>query len=165
MYKKTTGWIILPHICFVEYMCKWKLRNWGTLEFLKAKKFRCMWRSPFEPLFNFLNRERVYKDSIWSRCNQIPAKMNFAQPRHGWEWQARVQDRPRIKPLHYAITKLAGNSFSQTPARLTVGHLCLWLVLPWLALPVLPCCHRVKDSTQYITKKSRPSISQSCKGL
>ena len=41
---------------------------------------------------------------------------------------------------HYTITKLAGNSFSQTPARLTVGH--LWLVLPWLALPVLPCCHR-----------------------
>ena len=40
-----------------------KLRDPGIL---KAKKFRCMWRSPFAPLLNFLNHERVYKDSIWS---------------------------------------------------------------------------------------------------
>jgi hypothetical protein len=41
-----------------------KLRGPGSL---KGKTFRCMWRSPFEPQINFLNRERVYKDSIWSR--------------------------------------------------------------------------------------------------
>ena len=35
LYKKMRGWVFLPHICFVEYIyiCKWKLRNSGTLEF------------------------------------------------------------------------------------------------------------------------------------
>ena len=32
LYKKIRGWICFPCRCFVECICKWKVRNWGTLE-------------------------------------------------------------------------------------------------------------------------------------
>ena len=72
-------------------------------------------------------------------CNQTPAKMKFAQPWHGWEWQARRQGRPTVEPLHGC--QACWQQFSQTPARLTVRHLSPWLVLPSLALLclALPC--------------------------
>ena len=96
-----------------------------------------------EPLLNFPNHERVYKDSICSgKWSQPPLQPNTHQN--------------ELCTTMVTVTKPAGNSFSQTRARLTVGHLCPWLVLPCLALPflALPClCCLV--ATGYMVKKLR----------
>ena len=85
LYKKMRRCIFLPHVWRNIYANK-KLMGPVIWE---AKKFGCMWRSPFAPLGNFLNHERVFKfikiqfgagDGASLPCKQIPAKMNFAQP-------------------------------------------------------------------------------------
>jgi len=68
-------------------------------------------------------------------------------------------ERTTPESSQYMVTKCASNSISQTPARLTAGHLRPWLMLPWLALPfALPClCCLV--ATGYMVKKLMGWIS------
>ena len=124
---------------------KWKLRNWGTWGFLKAKKFICMWRSPLRPCSIFLAMKGFIKvlfgtgNGASLPCNQIPAKMNLAQPWHGWEWQARGQDRPRVEALHcyQACSQQLQPDTSQTHCRSSAP--LARVALGCLALPCL-CC-------------------------
>ena len=102
LYKKMRGWIFLPHICFVEYIyiCKWKIKNWGTLEFLRLNKLDVCEGAPLRPCSIFLTMKWFIKilfgagNGASLPWNQTPAKMNFAQPRHGWEWQAKSRTNP-----------------------------------------------------------------------
>ena len=59
---------------------------------------------------------------------------------------------------HYTATKSEGNSFSQTPARLIANHLFPWLVLPSIALPLLPCCRWEGFNSMHNYKKSSPQF-------
>ena len=108
LYKKMRGWIFLPHICFVEYIYIYmqmedkKLRDPGIFT---AKQIRCMWRSPFAPLLNFLNHEMVYKDSIRSgKWSQPPLEPNTRQNElcttTAWlGMTSKKPDQPRVEPL------------------------------------------------------------------
>ena len=138
------GWIFLPRICFVEkyiymQMEAKKLKGPGIL---KAKKFRCMWGSPFAPLPNFLNHEMVYKDSIWHRkWSQPPLQPNTRQNELcttvAWLGMTSKEAGPT-----------QGRPFQpdtcQTHCRSSVPLALPCLALPCLALPVLPCCHGVR---------------------
>jgi hypothetical protein len=94
------------------------------------------------PCSIFLDHEKVYEDSIWSgKWSQPPLQPNTRQNEFCTSMALvgsdKQGDRTNQDSSRYTVTKAAGNSFSQTPARLTVGHLCPWLVLPWLALACL----------------------------
>ena len=79
-----------------------KLRDPGIF---KAKQIRCMWRSPFAPLLNFLNHEMVYKDSIRSgKWSQPPLEPNTRQNElcttTAWlGMTSKKPDQPRVEPL------------------------------------------------------------------
>ena len=155
------GLIFLPHICFVEYICKWKLRNWEALEFLKAKKFRCMWRSPFAPLPNFLNHEMVYKDSIWRRkWSQPPLQPSTRQNElcttMAWLGMTSKEAGPTQGRPFQSNTCQTHCGSSALLARVAFACLALpCLALPCLALPVLPYCHRVR--VQFNTQLRNPA--------
>ena len=80
------------YIYIYIYICKWKLRNWGTLKFKRLRKLDVCEGAPLRPCPMFLTMKRFIKilfgagNGASLPCNQTPAKMNFAQPRRGWEW-------------------------------------------------------------------------------
>ena len=146
------GAVFLPHICFVEcilhdiyiYMCTWKLRNWGTLKFKRLRNLDVCERAPLRPCPMFLTMkriEKVYKDSIWSgKWSQPPLQPNTRQDElcTTTAWLGMISKGGG--PTQIRITTWSPRpDTSQTPARLTLGHLYPWLLLPWLALPCLAC--------------------------
>ena len=137
LYKKMRGLIFLPHICFVEYIYMQvevkELRDHGIL---KAKKFRCMWRSPFAPLLIFYLEREMEPASLVTKYPPKWSKMNIAQPRQGWEWQAAAWTSPSSN--HDTVTNARGNSSSQTPATLLALPFLLCLALPCLAALLPP---------------------------
>ena len=123
-----------------------KLRDPGILE---AKKLRCMWKRPLPPCSIFLAMKGFIKilfgagNGASLPCKQIPAQIKTLH-NHGMVGNDKRGGRTTPELKHYTATNLTHNTFSQTPARLTVGHLRPWLMLPWvalgcLALPYL-CC-------------------------
>ena len=144
-------------------ICKWKIRNWGAVEFFKAKKFRCMWRSPFAPLLNFLNHEMAYKRFYLERETE-PASLATKYPPK-WTlttmaWlgmTSKKPNQPRVEPLHGH--KVWRQHFqpdtSQTHCRSSAP-------LARVAFDCLACAALLplgKGSILYIAKKPSPPIS------
>ena len=82
LYKKMRGWIFLPHICFVEYIyiCKWKIRNWGTLEFLRLNKLDVCEGAPLRPCSIFLTMKWFIKTRFYSEREMEPASLGTKHP-------------------------------------------------------------------------------------
>ena len=128
-----------------------KFRDPGVL---KAKKLRCMWRSPSVPPLNFLNHERVYKDSILSgKWSQPPL-----QPNTRWNefcttiaWlgmTSKGRGLPQSRASTWSPSVLATASARHQPDSLQVicalGSCCLGLPCP---LPCLACAALLPPGT------------------
>ena len=94
-------------------------------------------------------------------CNPIPAKMNLAQTWHGWEWQARGQDHPRVEALlaHQICWQQLQPDTCQTHCRSSVP--LARVALACLALPCLACAALLPPGP-YMVKKLRGWISELC---
>ena len=152
LYQKMRGCFFAAYMfcgmypAWYIYICKWKLRNWGTLKFKRLRNLDVCERAPLRPCPMFLTMkriEKVYKDSIWSgKWSQPPLQPNTRQDElcTTTAWLGMISKGGG--PTQIRITTWSPRpDTSQTPARLTLGHLYPWLLLPWLALPwlALPC--------------------------
>jgi len=136
LYKKMRGWIFLPHICFVEYIyiCKWKIRNWGTLEFLRLNKLDVCEGAPLRPCSIFLTMKWFIKTRFYSEREMEPASLATKYPP---KWT--LHNHPRVEPLHgdQVRWQQLRPDTSQTHCRSSVP--LARVAFAYLALPCL-CC-------------------------
>ena len=97
LYKKMRGWICLPHICFVEYICEWKIRNWGTLEFLRLRNLDVCEGAPLRPCSIFLTMKWLMKGAAQRQPRSYIFKSDCL-------WNAKKLRDPRPNNCAYTLT-------------------------------------------------------------
>ena len=62
------------------YICKWKIRNWGTLEFLRLNKLDVCEGAPLRPCSIFLTMKWFIKTRFYSEREMEPASLGTKHP-------------------------------------------------------------------------------------